>query len=121
MVLPGGGGSGSGMWARSRDPVAAAAGSFPSVHPDSHRDVLRAEFLAELDDCMLPVPVDVRVHLLHLDLEERLERFLDLGLRRGPPDDELEAVPRRLFQGASTPPESRRPLPHPPVPAGPVP
>src|SRR5207245_4047153 len=70
-----------------------------SLHPDPHRDVLRAEFLGELDDRMLSVPVDVRVHLLHLDLEEGLERFPDLSLCRGPSDDELEAVPVRLFQG----------------------
>src|SRR2546428_2145769 len=97
MGSPGGGGSGSGTWATCPFRVAAAAGSFPSVHPDPHRDILRPELLAELDDRMLPVPVDVRVHLLHLDLEEGLERFPDLGLRRGPPDDELEAVPVPLL------------------------
>src|SRR5438445_5334075 len=99
MGSPGGGGSGSGTWATCPVRVAAAAGSFPSVHPDPHRDVLRPELLAELDDRMIPVPVDVRVHLLHLDLEEGLERFPDLGLRRGPPNDELEAVSVRLLQG----------------------
>src|SRR6267378_8634372 len=98
MGSPDGGGSGSGTWATYSFRVAAAAGSFPSVHPDPHRDVLRPEFLAELDDRMLPVPVDVRVHLLHLDLEEGLERLPDLRLRRSAPDDELKAVPVRLFQ-----------------------
>src|SRR5467141_3217769 len=112
MGSPGGGGSGSGTWATYLFRVAAAAGSFPSVHPDPHRDVLRAELLPELDDRVLPVPVDVRVHLFHLHLEQGLERLPDLRLRVGPPDDEFEPVPVRLLQGGRPLEEVQRLLRH---------
>src|SRR2546430_1422511 len=81
------------MWGTSRGRDAGIADSFPSEHPDPHADLLRGEFGFQLDDRVLPVLPDERVHLRDLHLEKVLEGLLHLVPRRLTTNEELEPVP----------------------------
>src|SRR2546427_13011751 len=81
------------MWGTSRGRDAGIADSFPSEHPDPHADLFRGEFRFQLDDRVLAVPPDERVHLRDLHLEEVLEGLLDLVSCRLTTHQKLEPVP----------------------------
>src|SRR5947208_1627591 len=87
------GGSANDRSAKSHGRGVGSAGSFPSEHPDPHADLFGGEFRFQLDDRVLAVPPDERVHLRDLHLEEVLEGLLDLVSCRLTTHEELEPVP----------------------------